>query len=239
MVPELPPFERIDTGRIAYPEGVELQRRHHEDVLAARDSGSPLLGRVLMVEHDPVITVTRRPDAPGHVLHDTGHLARIGVAVCETDRGGDVTYHGPGQLVCYPIVDLNRLRLRIHEYMRTMEDAVIATLARFGIGSQRDPEATGVWVPSAKGGGEGGADAKVCAMGVRVRRWVTMHGLAINVDPDMSHFGLIVPCGLAGRPVTSMKENVGDQCPSLDAVADVLYEELTTALLSGTHADRS
>ncbi len=215
----------IHAGRTRYRDAVELQRTHLEAVLGSRESSSPELGRIILTEHDPVITVTRRPDAQNHVLFPEAVLATRGIEVCETDRGGDVTYHGPGQLVCYPIIDLNRAGLRIHEYMRALEDAVIGALARFGIESRRDPEATGVWVPRGSG-----PDAKICAMGVRVRRWVSMHGLAINVDPDMSHFGLIVPCGLAGRPVTSMKEIAGEACPSMDEVAGVLIDELERAL---------
>jgi len=223
-------FLVIQAGRTAYQAGFDLQRGHLDEVLGARQSagepgvGCPTSGRIILTEHDPVITVTRRPDAPGHVLLPEEQLRAMGVALAETDRGGDVTYHGPGQLVCYPIVDLNRVGLRIHEYMRTLEDAVIRTLGRFDIEGQRDPDATGVWVVN-----RDGVPAKICAMGVRVRRWISMHGLAINVDPDMDHFGLIVPCGLAGRPVTSMKEIAGDRCPSLDAVAGVLVEELVSA----------
>lgn len=221
-------LSEIRAGRTGYREGYGLQVSHLEAVLANRESGSPEVGRIILTEHDPVITVTRRPDAAGHVLFPREMLAARGVALEETDRGGDVTYHGPGQLVCYPVVDLNRLGLRIHEYMRAMEEAVIATLASFGVDSRRDPAATGVWVSRADG-----PDAKVCAMGVRVRRWVSMHGLAINIDPDMSHFGLIVPCGLAGRAVTSMKQETGDRCPSMDAVAGVLVERLRGVLLPG------
>src|SRR5690606_29440764 len=147
----------------------------------------------------------------GHVLATPGLLARHGVELVETDRGGDVTYHGPGQLVAYPIVDLNRVGLRLHEYMRALEGAVIAAVAGFGVAGERDPAATGVWVP----GAVRGESAKLCAMGVRVRRWVSMHGLALNVTTDLSHFGLIVPCGLAGRPVTSLHALLGDRCPPM------------------------
>lgn len=218
-------FSIVRAGRTAYERGRAIQLEHLERVLASREKpGSQDAGRIILTEHDPVITVTRRPDAPGHVLHSEAFLGAMGVGLAETDRGGDVTYHGPGQLVCYPIVDLNKVKLRIHDYMRTLEDAVIATLARFEIDAHRDPAATGVWVTDGHG-----TPAKVCAMGVRVRRWVSMHGLAINVDPDLSHFDLIVPCGLAGRPVTSMKQIAGDRCPSMDAVAGVLVEELIAA----------
>lgn len=225
------PFAVIRAGRTAYMDAYVLQQEHHAAVLAARESAppSPQLGRIILTEHDPVITVTRRPGASDHVLFSRDVLAARGVALHETDRGGDVTYHGPGQLVCYPIVDLNRLGLRIHEYMRALEDAVIATLGAFDIPARRDPGATGVWVgpPHAPHA----APAKVCALGVRVRRWIAMHGLAINLDPDMDHFGLIVPCGLSGRPVTSFRQIKGDACPSMDRVASVLVVELSRALL--------
>ncbi|MEM9372676.1 MAG: lipoyl(octanoyl) transferase LipB [Planctomycetota bacterium] len=222
-------FSVIHAGRTAYNDALALQRAQLEQVVAQRDnSESADAGRLILTEHDPVVTVTRRPDAPGNVLVPEPALAAMGVELVETDRGGDVTYHGPGQLVCYPIVDLNRVKLRIHEYIRALEHAVIGTLDHFGIEGHRDESATGVWVHRADG-----VQAKVCAVGVRVRRWVAMHGLAINIDPDMDHFGLIVPCGLSGRAVTSLKEIAGDRCPSLDEVAGVLVGELESAFNRG------
>src|SRR5262249_23731675 len=160
------------------------------------------------VEHDPpVITVT--PRAGVNLLASPEALAAAGIEVEETDRGGDITYHGPGQLVVYPILDLNLLKLRLHEYMRMLAAAVIDTCAAFGVRARRDVCATGVWVPRGDADASNGTcgsltDAKICAMGVRVRRWVTMHGLALNVTTDLSHFSHIVPCGLVGRPVTSL-----------------------------------
>lgn len=226
----------IQAGRTRYADALEMQRSHQAAVLAGREAGVFEVGRIILTEHEPVVTVTRRGAAAGHVLFSSEALAARGVELCETDRGGDVTYHGPGQLVCYPIVDLNRLGLNLHGYMRAMESAVIATLARFGIAGERDPGATGVWVRD----GETEETAKICAMGVRIRRWVTMHGLAINVDPDMGHFDLIVPCGLAGRRVTSVRrvlEGGGhgkdNACPELARVGGVLVEELDAALRAG------
>ncbi len=142
--------------------------------------------------------------------------------VRETDRGGDITFHGPGQLVGYPILDLNELDLKMHGYLRFLEQVVIEILRRFGIDAGRDECATGVWV----------ADAKICAMGIRVSRWVSMHGFALNVDPDMACFDLIVPCGLAGRSVTSMRALLGDECPSMEAVKAVAAEVFEQELLS-------
>ena len=122
-----------------------------------------------------------------------------------------MTYHGPGQLVVYPIVDLERLGIRIHEWIRLLEQAIIDTLADLGVVAGRDPGATGVWVGRGAEDTDGRGGRKIAAIGVRVSRWVTMHGLALNVDPDLGHFDLIVPCGLAGRPVTSIaRERDGD-----------------------------
>ncbi len=212
----------IDLGRMTYADAYARQVAELEGVLADRDAGRARVGTLLLVEHDAVVTVSRRPGAASHLLATPEMLARAGVSVEQTDRGGDVTYHGPGQLVAYPILDLNLLGLGLHDYMRLLEEAVIRTLAAFGIAGSRDATATGVWV------GEGPAAAKVAAMGVRVRRWASMHGLSINVSPRMEHFGLIVPCGLAGRPVTSMERLLGAGCPEMGAVKRELVAHLET-----------
>lgn len=199
-----------------YGPALEAQRAHHEGVLEAHEAGERAggeVGRILTVEHEPVITVTRRPGVAGHLLATPDLLQKQGVEVHETDRGGDITYHGPGQQVVYPIVDLKRTGLRVIEYIRLLEQAVIETIAPLGLEGRRDPEATGVWVTPR----EGGPPAKVCAIGVRVRKWVTLHGLAVNVRTDLSHFGLIVPCGLSGRPVTSLERELGEVCPGMEA----------------------
>lgn len=220
-------LEVIDLGRMAYQAAWEEQRRHHAEVLASRQRGQPEIGRVLLVEHDPVITVTKRPGAMGHLLASAELLARHGVELVQTDRGGDITYHGPGQLVCYPIIDLQLLHLRLHEYMRLLEQAVIETLAAFGVAGERDAGATGVWVRRS----EHGPAEKICAMGVRVSRWISMHGLALNVTTNLDHFGLIVPCGLAGRGVTSLGLLLGDACPSMKGVKCELVSTLRCVLV--------
>ncbi|HRQ72331.1 MAG TPA: lipoyl(octanoyl) transferase LipB [Phycisphaerales bacterium] len=228
----------IDLGRMGYREAYEVQRAHVEEVLASREAGEPEVGRLLLVEHDPVITVSGRRGAAGHVLASADALREAGVAVEATDRGGDVTYHGPGQLVAYPVLDLNALRLRLHEYVRLLESAAIGVCARFGVRAHREPGATGVWVARTEAEGGRPESAKVCAIGVRVRRWVSMHGLAINVTTDLSHFDLIVPCGLAGRAVTSLERELGAGCPPMDAVKAALVEEVTSALSGrGAQAD--
>lgn len=233
-----------------YLDALALQRETLEAAVTARDDrGWP--GRVFLVEHDPpVITLSRRPGAASHVVATRERLASLGVELAETDRGGDVTYHGPGQLVVYPILDLNALGLRIHGYMRFLEDAVIRTLASFGVVAGRDACATGVWVglepherscgldaagPGLPGGGKGSSGgAKICALGVRVSRWISMHGLALNVDPDLRHFELIVPCGLHGRSVTSMRRELGERCPSMDEVKRALSRTLGSMIAQAT-----
>ncbi|MEX2218771.1 MAG: lipoyl(octanoyl) transferase LipB [Phycisphaerales bacterium] len=210
----------IDLGRMAYAAAYRLQCEHVEEVLASREAGSPERGRLLLVEHDPVITVTNRQGAMGNLLAGPELLARHGVALERTDRGGDITYHGPGQIVAYPILDLNVLGLGLHAYMRLLEEAVIEACAAFGVEAGREPGATGVWVSRS-----GGPSAKVCAMGVRVRKWVSMHGLALNVTTNLEHFALIVPCGLCGRPVTSLEAELrerGRACPGVGEVKGVL-----------------
>ncbi|MBS0187014.1 MAG: lipoyl(octanoyl) transferase LipB [Planctomycetes bacterium] len=213
-------------GRLAYEPAYRAQLEAHARVLAARGDGPASAGELLLVEHEPVITISNRSSGSANLLATPELLARAGVSLAQTDRGGDITYHGPGQLVAYPILDLNRLNLGLHEYMRLLEETVIAVCGRFGVPAVRDPGATGVWTVDA----EGTPKAKIAAMGVRVRKWVSMHGLAINVSTNLEHFRLIVPCGLAGRPVTSLRQELGAACPAMPQVETALVEELTGAI---------
>jgi lipoyl(octanoyl) transferase len=222
-----------DLGRVPYAQALDLQRRLQREVIESRgDDGEPSnLVHVLLLEHDPpVITVSRRPGARQHLLASDAQLHAAGVEVAETDRGGDITYHGPGQIVVYPIFDLNRFGLRIDSYMRFLEQMVIDTLASFDLEGERDATATGVWVRPSHDDRRRGAPAKICALGMRVSRWVTMHGLALNVATNLDHFNLIVPCGLVGRTVTSMQRELGAECPTIDHVKDVMAQRLITLL---------
>jgi lipoate-protein ligase B len=182
----------VDCGRMPYGEAWALQRA----ALAARQDAR-IADTVLLVEHPPVITVGRA-GRDANILVPEEVLARHGMEIYRIERGGDVTYHGPGQLVGYPILDLRGLDEDVVRYVRLLETALIEALKPWGISAQRTRGYTGVWV--------GGA--KIAAIGVAVKRRVTMHGFALNVDPDLSHFDLINPCGL-GRPVTSMARVLG------------------------------
>lgn len=223
-----------DLGRMNYADALAIQRHMHAEVVAAREGDGHMA--LLLVEHDPpVITISRRPGARQHLIATDSQLAAAGVEVAETDRGGDITYHGPGQLVVYPILDLNRLRLRLASYMRFLEQIVIDVLARFGIEGVREAIATGVWV--AQRGAHGlqsvgvsPHSAKICALGVRVSKWVSMHGLALNVTTNLDHFNLIVPCGLAGRSVTSMQRELGERSPGMDQVKSAMIDQFQSAV---------
>ena len=214
-----------DLGRMPYAAAFELQRRRQAEVIAGRredadvpEAGGPM--HLMLVEHDPpVITISRRKGAREHLVATNAQLAAAGVEVAETDRGGDITYHGPGQLVVYPIVDLNRFGLRLHGWMRRLEQAVIDVLAELGLTADRDPEATGVWLH--RGRADGGE--KISAMGVRVSRWVTMHGLALNLNTDLSYFDLIVPCGIADRGVTSLARELDRPIDDAEATERLLH----------------
>ena len=217
------PLVAADLGVMDYRTAWNVQLQWHEKVL----KGSCSAGVLLFVQHPPVITIGRHPGASGHLLADTRELAQRGVAVESTDRGGDITFHGPGQLVLYPIIPLNQYNLRIHDYMRLLEEAVIQTLAAIELSATREAGATGVWLKSARGGPDG--LAKICAIGIKLRRWITLHGLALNVTTDLSFFELINPCGLS-RPVTSLYAELGGQCPTVEYVKIQLIRELSGLL---------
>jgi lipoyl(octanoyl) transferase len=182
-------------GLMPYPEALALQRALVEDRRAHR------IGDLLLfVEHPHVLTLGVRGDGGrGHILATPEALAWRGVDVHETGRGGDITYHGPGQIVGYPILDLKPDRCDVHRYVRDLEEVLIRTAADYGISAGRVDGLTGVWV---------GAD-KLAAIGVRIARWITSHGFALNVTTDLEYFDLIVPCGIAERGVTSIARLLG------------------------------
>lgn len=188
-----------DLGQVRYRDAWALQQEAHERVVAGEAE------RVLIVEHPPVITLGRRPGIERNLIASDEQLGKLGVEVVASDRGGDITFHGPGQIVAYPIIRLLDHHLSVGGYVRRLEETIIATLGDLGIGAQRDPGAVGIWVA-----GAGGTLAKICAIGVRIRKGVSMHGLALNVETDLRYFNLIVPCGLVGRAVTSVRKVLGE-----------------------------
>jgi lipoate-protein ligase B len=195
-----------DLGRVRWAEAYALQQE-----LSEQRKRREIPDQLLLVEHPHVVTMGRN----GHmenVIAGEDVLARAGIDFHHTNRGGDVTYHGPGQLVGYPILDLNEWKRDVHAYVRAVEEVIIRTIGAFGLSGERVEGATGVWV--------GGA--KVCAIGVHISRWVTSHGFALNVETDLQYFQYIIPCGLT-LPVTSMRA-LG-VAAGLDEVKPVLRQQ--------------
>lgn len=189
------PIRIVDLGRRGYAETLELQRR------LCAERGSPDHGLediLLLVEHEPVITLGRTTQ-PSSLPLTPEAITQRGVGVYEVERGGDVTWHGPGQLVGYPIVDLRRMREDLHWYLRSLEDALMNALESLGIPADRNTGYTGVWT----------AGRKIASIGVHVKRWVTLHGFALNVVNDLDGFELIVPCGIQQVVMTSVAAELG------------------------------
>ena len=221
------PLHVVDLDRMPYREAWALQADLQAERVAAKRSGGALPHVLLLVEHPPVFTIGKSGDL-SNLLASDDDLARRGAEAVRVDRGGDITFHGPGQLVAYPILDLDRLStpegrpLRdLHRYLRELEEVVIRTCADWGVAAGRVDGRTGVWVgPDARGD-----ERKVCAFGVRCSRWVTMHGLALNLTTDLGWFDLIVPCGIADRGVTALALE-SDRPIEREAVVDRLLFHL-------------
>ena len=199
--------EAIWLGQVPYDTALRLQE---ESVQNRRDGSIP--DRLYLLEHPHVFTLGRGADS-SNVLRSEEELATIGATLYHTGRGGDVTYHGPGQLVGYPIISLKPDRCDVHRYVRDLEEVLIGVLAEIGIQSQRIEGLTGVWV----------GDEKIAAIGVRIARWITSHGFALNVAPDMNYFDAIVPCGIRDHGVTSIERVIGS-APPIEQIAHVAAE---------------
>ncbi len=197
-----------DLGRKDYKETWDLQEQIFQQIVAqklANRSGvcQPTRNQLLFVEHPHVYTLGKSGDFENLLLSEE-QLTRIGATFYKINRGGDITYHGPGQLVGYPILDLENFFTDIHKYLRLLEEAVIAVIGYYGLKGQRSSGETGVWLdPDTK------FARKICAMGVRASRWVTMHGFALNVNVDVGYFDHIIPCGIRGKGVTSLQNELG------------------------------
>jgi len=194
-------------GRLAYGDALETPRAVARD----RISGALAQDALLLVEHPPVVTLGRSSKA-GHLLATPELLRERGVELFEVERGGDVTFHGPGQLVGYPIIDLKRHKQDLHWYLRQVEESLIRALAIFGIAGTRTTGLTGVWT----------SGRKIASIGVHARDWVTWHGFALNVTTDLSYFDLMVPCGIDAVTMTSISRELGGREVGLDVVADAV-----------------
>jgi len=201
-----------DLGRRAYGEVLELQRA----LCRQRIAGEVDEDILLLVEHDPVVTLGRGTRA-GSLPLPRSELERRGVEVFEVERGGDVTFHGPGQLVGYPVLDLRHHREDLHWYLRRLEAGLIGGLGRLGVAAEPNPGLTGVWTRG----------RKIASIGIHVKQWVTFHGFALNVSTDLSYFDLIVPCGIRDVIMTSVAAELGR------ADSAVLWEESRYAVIAG------
>jgi lipoyl(octanoyl) transferase len=207
-------WDVVDLGTASYRDAWTKQLA----LVEQRQTGA-VPDTLLLVEHPHVFTLGRRREAHQNVL------APGEVEVIEIERGGDVTYHGPGQLVAYPIVLLGDGERDLHRYLRNLEEATIATCTRFGLAADREPGKTGVWCSNAEG-----ARKKLCSMGIACRKWVTFHGLALNVASDLSYFARINPCGFEASVMSSLAVELGDQAPTMAETKNALTEELGRAL---------
>lgn len=209
----------VDLGTLPYAAALELQR----DVARRRISGEIAEDVLLLVEHPPVVTLGRTAKG-ANLIASPAYLASQGVELFEVERGGDITFHGPGQLVGYPIIDLKRHRRDLHWYLRQVEEALVRAIRFFGLDAERRAGYTGVWI----------GERKIASIGVHARDWVTWHGFALNVTTDLSRFDLIVPCGIHGVVMTSIGSELGSATVQLAdvsfAVAECVAEVFTLSL---------
>ncbi len=212
----------LDWGRTAYADATARQLQQVDDRIHGRVPDT-----LIFTEHDPVYTVSLRRGAGTHLLWNAEKLATQGITVAETNRGGDITYHGPGQVVGYPIVDLSTVK-DLHAYLRFLEEVMIRAVASFGLTATRREGLTGIWIGT----------RKIAAIGVAVRRWVAYHGFALNVSPDLNHFGGIVPCGIASSEgtVTSLAHEL-PSAPTMEEVRTVLAAEFQALWPEFVHAE--
>ena len=204
----MPQLAVMDIGRTAYEPALELQQRLVQEVRQSDEE----LAYLVLVEHDPPVSTAGRGRGLENILASRRQLAEMGIEVHETTRGGDVTYHGPGQIVGYPIIRIDRHGRDVHKYLRNIEEVLIRSVGRFGISTGRREGLTGIW----------SGTAKLAAIGVAVSRWVSYHGFALNVTTDLSRFAMIVPCGLRDESVTSMEVLLGRSVCANDVRAAIV-----------------
>lgn len=220
-----------DLGTMPYKECWQLQQTLFEQRLEIRRRGEKGedCGTILTVEHPPVYTLGKS-GKQSNMLIPQSYLESLGAEFFHIDRGGDITFHGPGQIVCYPILDIEQLGIGLRRYIEILEEAVIVTVAHYGITAERLAGATGVWICDREGDGEPKNWRKICAIGVRASHFVTMHGLALNVATDLKWFTMINPCGFVDKGVTSISKEIGEVV-DFEEVKQLLVATLTKLLL--------
>lgn len=212
-----------DWNLIPYSEAWQRQTEWFDALVSAKQSGEDYENRIILCEHPHVYTLGRSGKENNMLLGEE-QLKAIGATLHHIDRGGDITYHGPGQLVCYPILNLEEFELGLKEYVHLLEDAVIGVCASYGIVAGRLEKATGVWLD-----GHTPRARKICAIGVRSSHYVTMHGLALNVNTDLRYFSYIHPCGFIDKGVTSLQQELGEATPMAE-VKERLQQQLQELL---------
>ena len=215
-------------GRMPYKECWELQQQLFDELLAKRGEESDFAGTIIFVEHPAVYTLGKSGNI-SNMLIDEARLKALGAEFYHIDRGGDITFHGEGQVVCYPILDLQKLGIGLKRYVELLEQSVIETVAEYGIDARRLEGATGVWLNDAVTNAAGESIErnwrKICAIGVKASRYVTMHGLALNASTDLKWFTMINPCGFVDKGVTSISKELAREV-SFDEASKVLCEKL-------------
>ncbi|MDM8338869.1 lipoyl(octanoyl) transferase LipB [Mediterranea massiliensis] len=219
-------LEIIDWNQVPYTEGWNRQTVLFDEIVAAKRAGTSYVNHIVFCEHPHVYTLGRSGKEANMLLGEE-QLQRIGATLYHIDRGGDITYHGPGQQVCYPILNLEEFGLGLKEYVHLLEEAVIGVCASYGIEAGRVDKATGVWLD-----GDTSRARKICAIGVRSSHYVTMHGLALNVNTDLRYFSYINPCGFVDKGVTSLQHELGREV-SMAEVKERLGKELFRLLGRG------
>ncbi len=217
-----------DLGSMDYKQAWDYQEALLQQNVRAKQGMAQTTDHLLFVEHDPVYTLGKSGHVENLLLEEDVMESR-GIRFFRTNRGGDITFHGPGQIVGYPILDLEKFGTDIGKYLRALEEVIIRTLAEYGIKGDRSAGETGVWIEP----GVIGKERKICAMGVRCSRWITMHGFALNVNTDLSYFGGIIPCGIQNKQVTSIEKELGSKIPIEEVKGKVKhhFEEVFEARL--------
>lgn len=222
-----------DLGLLDYQKAVEYQTKIFNQIIDQKLKNRKSVNKeitqnhLIFVEHPNVYTLGKSGDI-NNLLLSKEDLEKKEIQFFNTNRGGDITCHGPGQIVCYPILDLDNFFSDIHKYLRYLEEVVIQTLNEFGIKSERSPDETGVWIEPKQISAR-----KICAMGVKASRWVTMHGFALNVDNDLSYFENIIPCGISNKSVTSITNEIANQVDKYDVKEKIIknFENIFSAKL--------